>query len=52
MKCQLASIQTKELYNFMPAMLDFNELKRLADASLRLYQQLLDLYQQHAPYTA
>jgi hypothetical protein len=52
MKCQIASIQTKELYNYMPAVLDFNELRRLADASLRLYQQLFDLYQQHAPCIA
>jgi hypothetical protein len=52
MKCQIASIQTKELYNYMPTVLNFNELRQLADTSLHLYQQLFDLYQQHAPSTA
>lgn len=46
-RCQMASIETSDLYSYMPEVLDCNELKQLAEVTLNVYQQLFELYQQH-----
>lgn len=46
-RCQMAGIETSDLYTYLPEVLDCNELKQLAEVSLNLYQQLFELYQQH-----
>lgn len=48
-RCQIAGIETSDLYSYMPQVLDCGELRQLAEVSLTVYQQLLELYQQHAP---
>lgn len=50
-RCQLAGIETSDLYSYMPRVLDCNELRRLAEVSLTLYQEILKLYQHQFPLT-
>jgi hypothetical protein len=47
-RCQMAGIETSDLYTYMPEILDCSELKQLAELSRHLYQQLFELYQQHS----
>ena len=47
-RSQIAGIETSDLYNHSPAVLDCTELKQLAEVSLSLYQQLFKLYVQYA----
>ena len=47
-RCQVAGIETNDLYSYLPTVLDCNELRQLAEVSLNLYQQLFELYVQYA----
>ncbi|MBD2775924.1 hypothetical protein [Iningainema tapete] len=46
--CQMAWIQTKTLYGYIPNILDLNEARRITQFSLRVYRKLLEIYQQQS----
>lgn len=46
--CQMAWIQTKTLYAYIPNILDLNEARRITQFSLRVYRKLLEIYQQQS----
>lgn len=43
--CELASIQTRSLYEYIPDVLQMTEAKQLAEFASRVYIKLLDFYQ-------
>ncbi|MBE9113579.1 hypothetical protein IQ273_29820 [Nodosilinea sp. LEGE 07298] len=47
--CRLAAIRVKDLYTSLPEVLDFGEVKRLADSATDVYLKLLDVYQDSLP---
>lgn len=51
-KCQMAGIQSKALYNYLPEILDLNEARRITKFSFRVYKKLLDIYQQQSIHPA
>lgn len=50
--CQMAWVQTKTLYGYIPNILDLNEARRITQFSLRVYRKLLEIYQQKSVSTA
>ncbi|NJP11919.1 MAG: hypothetical protein HC866_22640 [Leptolyngbyaceae cyanobacterium RU_5_1] len=44
--CGIASVQTNGLYTYMQNVMDLQEVKRIAEASLTIYSRLIQLYQQ------
>ncbi|KYC42856.1 hypothetical protein WA1_12080 [Scytonema hofmannii PCC 7110] len=46
--CQMAWIQTKDLYGYIPNILDLNEARRITQFAFRVYRKLLEVYQQHS----
>jgi hypothetical protein len=42
---QMAWIQTKSLYNYLPNVLDFNEAKKITESALLVYKTLLNIYE-------
>jgi hypothetical protein len=45
-KCQLAGIKVNALYNYVPNVVDLNEARKITHVAYKVYQQLLDIYQQ------
>ena len=45
--CEVSSVQTNSLYNYMQSKMDLREVGRLADVTLKVYMELLELYRQH-----
>ncbi len=43
--CQMAWIQTKTLYAYIPNILDLNEARRITQFAFRVYRKLLEIYQ-------
>jgi hypothetical protein len=43
--CQMAWIQTKTLYNYIPNIVDLSEARRITQFSFRLYRKLVEIYQ-------
>jgi hypothetical protein len=48
-KCQLASIQAKALYEYIPNVVNLSEARQLTQFAVRVYIELLKVYQQLAP---
>ncbi len=46
--CQMAWIQTKTLYAYIPNLLDLKEAKRITQFAFRVYRKLLEIYQQQS----
>jgi hypothetical protein len=42
--CQMAWIQTKNLYNYIPNILDLTEARRITQFAFRVYRKLLEVY--------
>jgi len=47
--CQMGWIQTKNLYSYIPNVLDLSEARRITKFSFRVYKKLLEIYQQQSP---
>ena len=47
--CQMGWIQTKNLYNYIPNVLDLTEARRITKFAFRIYKKLLEVYQQQSP---
>ncbi|BAY82897.1 hypothetical protein NIES267_23820 [Calothrix parasitica NIES-267] len=47
--CQMGWIQTKNLYSYIPNVLDLNEARRITKFAFRVYKKLLDIYQHQSP---
>ncbi|MDY6899905.1 MAG: hypothetical protein SWZ49_17765 [Cyanobacteriota bacterium] len=47
--CQMGWIQTKNLYSYIPNVLDLEEARRITKFAFRVYKKLLDIYQQQSP---
>lgn len=43
--CQMAWIQTKTLYAYIPNILDLNEARRITQFAFRVYRKLVEIYQ-------
>ncbi|GAB1543321.1 hypothetical protein NUACC21_59950 [Scytonema sp. NUACC21] len=46
--CQMAWLQTKHLYAYIPNILDLNEARRITQFAFRVYRKVLKIYQQHS----
>jgi hypothetical protein len=46
--CQMAWIQTKALYGYIPNVLDLNEARLITQFAFRVYRKLLEIYQQQS----
>jgi hypothetical protein len=46
--CQMALIQAKALYSYIPNILDLNEARRITQFAFRVYKKLLSIYQQQS----
>ncbi|MDF5718017.1 MAG: hypothetical protein PUP93_30170 [Rhizonema sp. NSF051] len=46
--CQMAWIQTKTLYAYIPNILDLKEAKRITQFAFRVYRKILEIYQQQS----
>ncbi|MGI2907445.1 hypothetical protein [Tolypothrix sp. VBCCA 56010] len=46
--CNMAWIQTKTLYSYIPNILDLNEAKRITQFAFRVYRKLLDIYKKQS----
>jgi hypothetical protein len=46
--CQMALIQAKSLYSYIPNILDLNEARRITQFAFRVYKKLLQIYQQQS----
>ncbi len=46
--CQMAWIQTKTLYAYIPNILDLNEARRITQFAFRVYRKLLEIYQKQS----
>jgi hypothetical protein len=46
--CQMAWIQTKTLYGYIPNVLDLSEARLITQFAFRIYRQLLEIYQQQS----
>ncbi|MGJ3245608.1 MAG: hypothetical protein ACFE0I_05965 [Elainellaceae cyanobacterium] len=49
--CQFAAIQARNLHEYIPAVMDLSEAKRLTQATFHIYRELLKLYQQQSQIT-
>ncbi|MEM7726797.1 MAG: hypothetical protein AAF208_10555 [Cyanobacteria bacterium P01_A01_bin.45] len=49
--CQMAWIQTKNLYSYIPNILDLQEARRITQFSFRIYRKLLEIYQNQSHKT-
>ncbi len=47
--CQMGWIQTKNLYSYIPNVLDLTEARRITKFAFRVYRKLLEIYQQQSP---
>lgn len=47
--CQMGWIQTKNLYNYIPNVLDLTEARRITKFAFRVYRKLLEIYQEQSP---
>jgi hypothetical protein len=47
--CQMGWIQTKNLYNYIPNVLDLTEARRITKFAFRVYKKLIEIYQQQSP---
>ncbi len=47
--CQMGWIQTKNLYNYIPNVLDLTEARRITKFAFRIYKKLIEIYQQQSP---
>jgi hypothetical protein len=50
--CQMAAIQTKALYAYLPNVLELNEARKITEYAFQVYQKLLEIYQQQSPIVA
>ncbi len=46
--CQMAWIQTKTLYAYIPNIIDLKEAKRITQFAFRVYRKILEIYQQQS----
>lgn len=46
--CQMAWIQTKSLYGYIPNVLNLNEARLITQFAFRVYRKLLEIYQQQS----
>jgi len=46
--CQMAWIQTKALYGYIPNVLDLSEARLITQFAFRIYRKLLEIYQQQS----
>ncbi|NEU73919.1 hypothetical protein PI95_015480 [Hassallia byssoidea VB512170] len=46
--CNMAWIQTKTLYSYIPNILDLNEAKRITQFAFRVYRKVLEIYQKQS----
>ncbi|MEC4817772.1 MAG: hypothetical protein SAK29_31550 [Scytonema sp. PMC 1069.18] len=46
--CQMAWVQTKTLYGYIPNILDLNEARRITHFAFRVYKKLLEIYQKQS----
>ena len=51
LNCQMAGIQARSLYEYIPNVLDLNEARRLTQYSCLVYQKILQIYQQSSVIT-
>ncbi|MGB3640806.1 MAG: hypothetical protein WBA39_25000 [Rivularia sp. (in: cyanobacteria)] len=47
--CQMGWIQTKNLYSYIPNVLDLSEARRITKFAFRVYKKLIEIYQQQSP---
>ncbi|MGB3761552.1 MAG: hypothetical protein WBA07_35095 [Rivularia sp. (in: cyanobacteria)] len=47
--CQMGWIQTKNLYSYIPNVLDLTEARRITKFAFRVYRKLLEIYQEQSP---
>ena len=47
--CQMGWIQTKNLYSYIPNVLDLNEARRITKFAFRVYRKLIEVYQNKSP---
>ncbi|NJP10037.1 MAG: hypothetical protein HC866_11605 [Leptolyngbyaceae cyanobacterium RU_5_1] len=47
LRCELATIQTNALYAYMQDVMDQQEVRKFAQASIKIYTLLVDLYEQN-----
>ncbi len=50
--CQMAWVQTKTLYGYIPNILDLNEARRITQFAFRVYRKILEIYQKRFVSTA
>ena len=48
LKCQMAGIQAKSLYEYIPNVLNLSEARRLTPFAFQVYKKLLEVYQQQS----
>ncbi len=46
--CQMGWIQTKNLYSYIPNVLDLSEARRITKFAFRVYRRLIEIYQQQS----
>ncbi|MEO1375410.1 MAG: hypothetical protein AAFW70_14025 [Cyanobacteria bacterium J06635_10] len=47
--CQMGWIQTKNLYSYIPNVLDLTEARRITKFAFRVYKKLIEVYQEQSP---
>lgn len=47
--CQMGWIQTKNLYSYIPNVLDLTEARRITKFAFRVYKKLIEIYQEQSP---
>ncbi|MEM9924660.1 MAG: hypothetical protein AAF915_13060 [Cyanobacteria bacterium P01_D01_bin.50] len=47
--CQMGWIQTKNLYSYIPNVLDLTEARRITKFAFRVYRKLIEVYQEQSP---
>ncbi len=50
--CEFAEIKTSTLFSYIPNVVNLSESRRIAQFALRIYQQVLLIYQQQSPFPA
>ncbi|MBD2431039.1 MULTISPECIES: hypothetical protein [Fischerella] len=46
--CQMACIQTKTFYSYIPNIIDLNEARLITQFAFRVYKKILDVYEKHS----
>ncbi|MBF2064428.1 MAG: hypothetical protein IGS39_08400 [Calothrix sp. C42_A2020_038] len=47
--CQMAWVQTKSLYAYIPNIFDLSEARRITQFAFRVYKKLIEVYQKQSP---